>query len=311
MSNVRSGSALGALLSSTALVVLTSTPAMAQSDTSGSEIKLEEITVTAQRRVESLIDAPLSLEAINSDQLKDQGIARVEELQMAVPGLVMQYGQGGTLSPFLRGVGNALSGHYAENSVAVYVDDVPRPRLRGATDMPFVERIEVLKGPQGALYGRNATGGAINIITNQPNLEQLTGDARVSYGTSDLIDVAGYINVPLAPTVAFNVAASHRERDAMVDNKAINATNPLRLPSRPEGMSSGGYSSNKGSELADTDSVDAKIAFEPSDTVRLTLRGDYTKVNDTAASGWTQRDPATLAGLLSFLSGQVITADDL
>jgi iron complex outermembrane receptor protein len=302
---------MSALFGTTALAVLASTPAQSQSDTGGGELKLEEITVTAQRRVESLIDAPLSLAAIDAGALRNQGIARVEELQLAVPGLVMQYGQAGTLSPFLRGVGNALSGNYAENSVAIYVDDVPRPRLRGATDMPFVDRLEVLKGPQGALYGRNATGGAINIITRQPNFEEMSADVRLSLGSSDLIEAAGYVNVPLAPAFAFNIAASHRERDGLIENKATNATNPLKLPTRPAGMASGGYSRDKGFEMANTDSIDAKFSFQPNETVRVTLRGDYTKVNDTAGSGWTQQNPDVVANTLTFLTGQLITADDL
>jgi iron complex outermembrane recepter protein len=129
---------------------------------------LRDIVVTAQKREQSLMEIPLAIQAVDSQALQNQGVTRIEELQNVVPGLAIQYGQGGTLSPFLRGVGNALSGNYAENSVATYVDDVPRPRMRGSNALPDVERVEVLKGPQGALYGRNATGGAINIVTRNP-----------------------------------------------------------------------------------------------------------------------------------------------
>ncbi|MET0547489.1 MAG: TonB-dependent receptor [Caulobacterales bacterium] len=284
-------------------------PGAALAQAAESSTSLEEIVVTAQKRSENLIQVPLAIQAVTSDALQNQGITRMEDLQTVVPGLTIQYGQGGTLSPFLRGVGNALSGNYAENSVATYVDDVPRPRMRGANALPDVERVEVLKGPQGALYGRNATGGAVNIVTRDPG-DKFTGNASVSAGDFNLIEANGYVSVPLTDQLGFNVAVSRRERDGTVNNLATNTTNPLRLPGGPAGFPATGPKSDFDFEQIDSTTLTSKIKYAPNDRFTATLRGDYTRLNDTQASGWVQRDPAVLAGTLSFLTGQVFTPAD-
>lgn len=282
-------------------------PPPATTDTRG----LEEIVVTAQRRAENLIRVPLSIQAVTGSTLQNQGITRVEQLQNTVPGLAIQYGQGGTFSPFIRGVGNALSGSYAENSVALYIDDVPRPRLRGATDLPDIERVEVLKGPQGALYGRNATGGAINIVTKDPSTTHFAVDGRFSYGSFSTLEAQGYVNVPLSDTLAFSVAGSHRGRDGTIKNHADNTVNPLRQPNNPSGIPAGGPKHDFDFEQVDSNTFDGKLKWTPSDRFNLTLRADYTHQDDTLGSGWVQRDPAVTAGLLSAVTGMDFTAADL
>lgn len=270
---------------------------------------IADIVVTAQRRSESLMQVPLAIQAVTENSLRSQGITRIQELQVAIPGLSIQYGQGGAYSPFLRGVGNALSGNYAENSIATYIDDVPRPRNRAGTDLPNVERIEVLKGPQGALYGRNATGGAISIITKEPDGE-LAGRGSASYGSFGTLELQGYVNVPLSEQLFFNAAISHRERDAPVRNLAAASSNPLQLPGRPAGFPSGGSADDRGFERGNSEYYDAKLKFQATDTLSFTLRGDYMVADDTLGSGWIQRNPAVLAGILSALTGTTVTPDD-
>lgn len=267
---------------------------------------LPTIVVTAQKRAQRLIDVPLAIQAVDSVALQNQGVTRIEELQNVVPGLAVQYGQGGTLSPFLRGVGNALSGNYAENSVATYVDDVPRPRMRGSNALPDVERVEVLKGPQGALYGRNATGGAINIVTRNPGSSP-EASATISYGSFDTLELQAYGSTPLSETVGINFSYAHRERDGTVKNLATNTTNPLRLSTAPAGFPAAGRSSDFDFESQNADVVTAKIRFAPSSAFSVTLRGDYSRLQDTQASGWIQRDPAVIAGLLSAYTGVFLT----
>lgn len=317
------------VLSGTAAVAIAAfmtTPALADTATTAAEEPvqegpgsgLDEIVVTAQRRTESLISVPLAIQAMSSDSLQKQGISRIEELQSAVVGLTMQYGSNGYLTPFIRGVGNSVAGNYAENSVAIYIDDVPRPRSSSSTELANLERIEVLKGPQGALYGRNATGGAINIVTKEPS-DEFSGVARFTYGNFQSIEGQAYLNVPLNDAVAFNVTVSHRERNGLIKATSPYASNPLRptagdprqirldpgfnFPARgPQGRSD--Y------ETKNSDTIDAKIRFDVGD-VKIVLRGDYTNIDDTGTTGWINTDPAAISSLLTAITGIGFSPSDI
>ena len=126
------------------------------------------MTVTAQRRSEDLQKVPITVQSFDAQQLQNAGVTSTVDLGRLTPGLV--YGRGvGLGSPFLRGVGTSSNGPGVENSVAVYVDGVYQASKSAAiSDITDVERVEVLKGPQGTLFGRNASGGLINIMTKDP-----------------------------------------------------------------------------------------------------------------------------------------------
>src|SRR5690606_1209398 len=143
-----------------ALAVSTWQPAVAQ-DSAG----IEEVVVTAQKRAESLQDVAIAVSAFSGEDLQKLGVAGTQALQTTTPGLVYN-NTGPNGQPYLRGVGTRLAGSGLESSVATYVDDRYVPDAAAAMfDFADVERIEVLKGPQGTLYGRNSTGGAIRIIS--------------------------------------------------------------------------------------------------------------------------------------------------
>jgi iron complex outermembrane recepter protein len=180
-----------ALASGTALAQQAAPPA--QADNTGG---IHEIIVTAQRHAESANKVPLSLTALDKQSLQDHQVADMSDLQMAAPGIRAGQQQGVTRI-FIRGIGLNSFAAGADPSVAFYSDGVyigrPTAQASGFYD---IDRIEVLRGPQGALYGRNATGGAVNVISEAPQRE-LGGDIKLTGGNYDLFEAEGAINAPL------------------------------------------------------------------------------------------------------------------
>lgn len=166
--------------------------------------RLQEIVVTAEKRSEKLQDVPISIDAVTSAQLEMSGVTRSGDLAQVVPGLIMQQSMNGT-EPHIRGVGTtAVFGE--ENSVATYVDGVYRLGLTGAlAQLNDVDQVEVLKGPQGTLFGRNATGGVISIKTKDP-VQTFSGDAGLSYGNYNTETGDFYLTGGLTDNLAASVS---------------------------------------------------------------------------------------------------------
>jgi iron complex outermembrane receptor protein len=153
---------------------------------------LTEIVVTAQRREQRLQDVPITVTAVDQTAIDAQGLTQVESLALVnpsfVPGTQIGYGQ-----PYIRGVGSSIVTPGTESSVALYVDGIYQSRnFALEQNLTNVERVEILEGPQGALYGRNATGGVINIVTKTPK-EGVDGDIEQSVGNYGLLETKGYI----------------------------------------------------------------------------------------------------------------------
>ena len=146
-----------------------SVPAFAQSTAADDNSNPNDIIVTAQRTSQKLMDVPLAIVAQSSEQLQNNGIKQITDLQFTTPGYNVSDSNGYT-QVFIRGVGNAIFVG-ADPSVATFIDDVPRIYGSMVNNFVDVDRVEVLKGAQGGLYGRNATGGVINIITKQPSTD--------------------------------------------------------------------------------------------------------------------------------------------
>jgi iron complex outermembrane receptor protein len=188
---------------------------------------LEEIVVTAERREENLQRVPVSVTAFSGDVLLERGTVRLEQLQSAVPGLTMNTGVNNksTLTVVLRGLGEGGGGFAStESPVAFYVDDVFQGRLSG-TNAQFsdIERIEVLRGPQGTLFGRNAQSGAVNIISRTPG-DDLYGNLSLGYGNYDTIMSRGAIGGPIGGTpLSASVAFVYRDQnDGFKRNVVLN-----------------------------------------------------------------------------------------
>lgn len=180
--------------------------------------QLGEIIVTAQRRAERLQDVPIAVTSISPSQAAAFGVSAGPSLANMVPGFEFTR-QGSTVTPFLRGIGSSGSFAGNEPSIATFVDGVYVP-TGGATVFDFnnIQSIEVLKGPQGTLFGRNATGGVVQVQTRDPSYET-TGDVDIGYANYDTISAHAYFSTGLTDNVAFNVAAyGINQRDGWGEN---------------------------------------------------------------------------------------------
>lgn len=191
------------------------------SDVAGGE-GLAEIVVTAQHRAESLQKTPISVAALTGEAIEARGITSVTALQSEVPNLQLtpHPNSATTARIFIRGVGNIDDQITQDPSVAVYADGIYVGRSQGlATDLAEIERIEVLRGPQGSLYGRNATGGAINFVSRPPQLGKFEAKQVVSVGNDDYLRLRTRVNIPIGETLAVELGYVHTEKDGYVKNR--------------------------------------------------------------------------------------------
>ncbi|MBL8629197.1 MAG: TonB-dependent receptor [Rhodospirillaceae bacterium] len=178
---------------------------------------IEEITVTAQKRAESVQSVPISIVALSAEQLERSAVTDILGIASRTP--TLQYSQaGGEAQIYIRGVGSNLLAVGADPSVAIHLDGVylGRPNM-GLNQFLDVERVEVLRGPQGTLYGRNATGGSINILSKMPS-QTADGYVAAGYGSENKIEVKGAYGGPINDQLSFRVAARHEEDDGYVKN---------------------------------------------------------------------------------------------
>jgi iron complex outermembrane recepter protein len=177
---------------------------------------IEEVVVTAQRFEESAQRAPIIIDAVSAEELS--GVSDVRQLQTVVPG--MQFANAGNvIQTYVRGVGSFNAKSQNESSVAYNIDGVYLFATTQVTPAMFdLERLEVLKGPQGTLYGRNATGGAVNLITRGAKLDGAEGFVQGEVGNYDLRRVVGAYNMPLSDTFAVRIAAQHVEHEGYLSD---------------------------------------------------------------------------------------------
>jgi iron complex outermembrane receptor protein len=182
---------------------------------------LEETLVTAQHRSESAQSIPISLFTMNFEQLKKQRINGIASLNGLVPNLDIDSfpANNQTLRLFIRGVGLTDTQVTQDAAVGVYLNGAYIARSTGlALDVVELERIEILRGPQGTLYGRNTTGGALNLITKKPDMDNVTFDQTLSTGNQDLFSSKTSINLPLASKYAAKAAYFYQDVDGFVNN---------------------------------------------------------------------------------------------
>ncbi|MFC7293047.1 TonB-dependent receptor [Hirschia litorea] len=187
--------------------------------------KLDTITVTARRREETLQTVPISMSAFDASAFDRQQVADVKDLNLSSPNLTVVNNTGTTtgLQVYMRGVGQDNSSYNLESPIGVYVDDVFIGRqIGGLLDLVELERVEVLRGPQGTLYGRNSSGGALKYVTRKPETDASWAKLRGSFGSFEAVDIGGTANVPLVEDkLAVMVSYLSRDRDGF-----ITAVNP-------------------------------------------------------------------------------------
>lgn len=253
-----------ALFAGAAVMALAPHSALAQS-TDGAQSAdsggVEEIIVTAQKRDESAQDVPIAITALGSEQLKTAGVTSTLDLKAAVPALNITTGTGGIGLPRIRGIGATGQGPGIENPVAVYVDGVYYGASFGILQNFFdTDQVTVLKGPQGTLFGRNATGGLIQMATLGPSFEW-TGKAEVGYGNYDAMHSAAYVSGGITDTVAISVSGQYdNQQDGF--GKNLITDNDIQ-----DGKSWAGR---------------AKLLWKPSALTSVTLAGDFNGRNSAA-----------------------------
>ncbi|WP_392352962.1 TonB-dependent receptor plug domain-containing protein [Brevundimonas sp. LF-1] len=170
--------------------------------------RVDEIIVTAQRREQASQDVGVSLSVVGGEQLDEKGISVVNDLENAVPNMEVDSQFGGGQPQFrIRGIGAREYSSNNASTVGIYVDEVAHPYTVTTQGAMFdIARLEVLRGPQGTLYGRNTTGGAVNIITNAPTADFRAG-FNAEYGTFDRYKVEGYVSGQIAPNLLGRLAA--------------------------------------------------------------------------------------------------------
>ena len=194
---------------------------------------LEEVVVTAERRTENLQDVPITINAFTSDMVEKQRIHDFQDLGIAIPGFSINTFTKSRLNPSLRGGSSSLAGAGAEGAVGLFIDDL---YFGGPGDFEIdmwdVERIEVLRGPQGTLFGRNTTGGSINVVTKNPT-EETEAKVEVTYGNFDLLQIRGLVSGQLADNLYGLVTFQNTDRDGtsfnQVTGNRVDTTNKSSL----------------------------------------------------------------------------------
>lgn len=238
-------------------------PAATASAANPGQIGLDDIVVTARRRSESIQKVPISITAVSGATLQNQGVSDLKTFSSFVPGVNINNGRpdgGGTTAQiFIRGVGQNDFLIPNEPGVGLYVDDVYVASSSGALNtLGDIASIEVLRGPQGTLYGKNTIGGAIRITTVKPDLNELSGNGKLTVGSYNRLDISAGMNIPLGETVALRISAISRNTDDL--QKRV-------------------YDKNgNGQGNINQDAARAVLLWKPSSDFDLTISGDYTRI---------------------------------
>jgi outer membrane receptor protein involved in Fe transport len=239
-----------------------------------------DIVITAQGRTQALQDVPLAVSAINADSMQNSGATDIRQLNQLAPSLlVSSTGTEANGSARIRGIGTVGDNPGLESSVAVFVDGVYRSRSGiGLNELGEVERIEVLRGPQGTLFGRNASAGLIHVISKKPNMNEMEGFGALTYGNYEQMRADAGITGPIGETVGFRLDGVYSKRDGFYDdvnnNTDVNDRNRLFLR--------------------------GQLLFEPNSDLSIRLIADYSRRNEACCGAvYLDRDFNPLIGNLN------------
>ena len=224
---------------------------------------IEEIVVTSRKREENLMEIPDSITVFSDAVIDTANIASIRDFADLTPNLtIIDQLIPSTQTMTIRGMTTVQNG---ELPVAFIVDGVNAPSMNFINqELVDIERIEVLRGPQGTLYGRGAVGGAINIVTKSPG-DEFEFKGKVSYGRGDSLFVGGTVSAPLGENAAFRISASHRDEDGLIDNEGTGTE----------------------ADPVDEQSVQARLTFQPFDRLSIDLRGRYL-TGDAGVFTWSE-----------------------
>ncbi|MCC7248374.1 MAG: TonB-dependent receptor [Lysobacter sp.] len=256
---------------------------------------LDKITVTAQKREEALQDVPVVVTALSQQLLEDSGVRDIKDLQAVVPGLTVTSTQSESQTVArIRGIGTVGDNAGLESSVGIVIDGVYRPRNGvGFTDLGELERIEVLKGPQGTLFGKNTSAGVVNVVTMRPTYQQ-NAQAEVTVGNYGMFGVSASYGDAFNDRAAFRLYAAKRKRDGYLD---VNT--------------GAGPRQNREDQDQNFHTFRGQLLLEPSDTLKINLSADFSNRDENCCAGVTiVRGPtAAIIDALSADSGVAPVAD--
>ncbi len=234
-------------------------PAATPAPIAAKDVPSDEIIVTATKRAKTLLDTPVSVSVTSADTIQKAQIRDLLDLQTIVPSLRVEQLQSSANTNFIiRGFGNGANNYGIEPSVGVFIDGVYRSRSAAQIgDLPNLQRIEVLRGPQSILFGKNASAGVISIITQAPQFK-LAGNAELSYGRYNAIVGKAYVTGPLSDKVAVSLSGSYNHRDGYAKDL------------------------NLGVKFNDRNryGIGAQVLFKPTDDFKLRLIADYNNINE-------------------------------
>lgn len=264
-----------------ALAMLVASPALAQSaQADSSDIGADEIIVTAQRQAQSLQEVPIAVSAFSAEALEKQQIKNASDLQLTLPNVTFTKGNFTGSSFTIRGIGDLCVGVACDSATAIHLDGTPLIATRlFETEYFDLERVEVLRGPQGTLFGRNATSGVVNFVPVRPDLTAFKGSGEIEYGNFNSVKAKGMINLPISDTLGARVSGFYLKRD--------------------------GYTTNifDGKKMDDRDmyAVRGSVRWEPTDSTTIDLMGYYFREDDNRMriqKQMCQRDPTGVLGCL-------------
>lgn len=248
------------LAGASATAIMFSMPAAVAQDNENR--RLDTVLVTTQKTEESIQDVPIAVSAFDEDALQDLQLAGGPDLVKSIPNVAFSKGNFTGYNFKIRGIGADLVAQSGDAGVGVHQNDVPLTSNRlFEAEFYDVERVETLRGPQGTLYGRNATGGVINVITAKPVLEEFQADTRLELGNENTVKAKGMVNLPIGDRAALRLAGSYLTRDGFATNSVT------------------------GNDIDDRDlyGIRATFAFEPTDRLRGWLSYDYFEESDNRA----------------------------
>ncbi len=289
-------------LAATALCTTVALPAFAQ-EAQSNDGGIAEIVVTAQKRAENVQDVPIAISAFTAEAMQERGVTDVSSLSNLAPNVTLDAGtpfsgSGAVLAAYIRGIGANDFAFNIDPGVGVYLDGVYLARSVGANqELPDVERVEVLKGPQGTLFGRNTIGGAISIVTHTPGDKfRFVGDFTT--GSFKLMQARGTVDIPLTDGLSSSVAFSIKSRDGYLKRIAypggVSFNNPPVTAYKAAGYGNIGYGTEGGE---DTWNLRGKLNWDNGGAFKATLTGDYSNIdNEQIANTLIKTVPFVFAG---------------
>ncbi len=296
------------------LLALSTLPLVAAEPGKSEDTELQEIVVTATRQQTNLQDTPIAITAVTSEELAKRSIVNVADLGAIIPNAAFRQAQGAYgkgVTAYIRNIGQGDTNLASEPGVAYYIDDVYYPLLFGSNfDLLDLDQVEVVRGPQGTLFGRNALAGAVSLVSKAPDPSASSAYAEITAGSFNRQQIRGGINLPLGDTAALRISAVSKRRVGYQDRldfrcEMIREGTPARAGNFPfaEGnlINTGNFTPDNcvighlGGE--DVHAARAQLLWKPISKLSITVGGDWlSDESESAADSLVAINPGVVAG---------------